>query len=394
MNIINKINKCTVIFGKVFIGLFFRLFPRNENLWVFSTSGKNVFWESPKYFYLYVSNEKSDSDIRPVWISKSKEMVEELEDNGYEAYYYRSFKGVWHSLRAGKAFFSHNIEDINTILPLGAEKVDFFHGAPLKRFGWDNSGEIGGNGLITVLKALYKVMYFDFDIGISSSGYMENIYQSATIIQYGRFESTGFPRNDLFFRDVEGWEIGADEEAVEKMSSSDRTKVMYLPTWRDDEYSFEDIMDLERMNEWAERHDSIVIFKLHPASSINEDAVKGFDNLWLMQQSVDLQPLLKETDILISDYSSVHNDFLLLDRPIVFYPFDKDRYKKYRGFVRDYDYFTPGPKAYDFNELLECLDDVIEEDNYKDERKEIREKYFDDIDGNSSERVWKMLRED
>jgi CDP-glycerol glycerophosphotransferase (TagB/SpsB family) len=395
MNIVSKIGKGLGIAGKMSLGLFSRGFPRNDDLWIFGTSGKNVFWENPKYFFLYVSNKKSDSGVRPVWISKSRDMVEELRDEGYEAFYYRSLKGLWLSLRAGKVFFSHNVEDINAGLPLGAEKVDFFHGAPLKRFGWDNSSQIGGNGLVTVLKALYKVLYFDFDIGISSSEYMENIYRSATVVQYGRFESTGFPRNDLFFRDVEDWEIGADKEAVERMSSSDRKNVMYLPTWRSyDEYSFEDIMDLERMSEWAESNDANVIFKLHPSSNIDEEAVEDFDNLWLMQQSVDLQPLLKETDILISDYSSVHNDFLLLDRPIVFYPFDRDRYKENRGFVRDYDNFTPGPKAFSFDELIESLDEVIEEDNYEEDRKEVREKLFDDLDGGSSERVWDMLMDD
>ena len=384
-----------IVAMKVLIGLFSRIFPRNDNTWVFGTSGGDVFWENPKYFFLYMNHEKSGSDVRPIWISGSDEMVENLKENGYEAYHRNSLKGLWFSLRAGRSFCSHNIEDINDYgLAVGSKIVHLHHGSPLKRISWDVPMN-NSNPFVIAGKIIYQALYYSYDIGITTSDYLTNIYLSAEFLKPGRFEATGQPRNDLFFRDVKDWEIGADEDAVKKMSSLDRTKVMYLPTWRDDDkYSFEDIIELERMNKWARRNDSVVIFKLHPASNINEDAVKEFDNLWLMQQSVDLQPLLKETDILISDYSSVHNDFLLLDRPIVFYPFDKERYKKYRGFVRDYDYFTPGPKAYNFDELLECLDEVIEEDNYKDERKEIREKYFDDIDGNSSERVWKMLRED
>ena len=390
-----SIQKLFFIISKVSLGIFSRLFPRNDNVWLFGTSGKNVFWESPKYFFLYVSNEKSDSDVRPVWISKSREMVKELRSNGYEAFYYRSLKGIWLSLRGGYSFYSHNIEDINYGLPVGSRKVDFFHGAPLKRFGWDNSNEIGGNGLLTIAKSLYQVLYYRFDIGISSSSYLENIFESATAVQRGRFESTGFPRNDIFYRGIEGWEIGSDVGAVERMRSSDKRMVMYLPTWRSyNEYSFEDVMELERMNSWAESNDSILVFKLHPSSDIDEEAVKEFDNLWLMQQSVDLQPLLKEADVLISDYSSVHNDFLLLDRPILFYPFDLERYRENRGFVRDYENFTPGPKAFDFDGLLEKLDEVVENDAYGDDRKEIRDKCFDDEDGGSCERVWEMIRKD
>lgn len=380
---------------KVPLGLLSKFFPRNEKLWLFGTSGRDIFWESPKYFYLYVSNEKKDSDIRPVWISKSREMVEKLQESGYETYYYRSLKGVWTCLRGGYSFYSHNIEDINYGFANGSRKVDFFHGAPLKRFGWDNTNEIGGNGIVTVLKVVYQVLYFGYDIGISSSMYLENTLKSATTITFGRIESTGFPRNDILYQEINDWGFGADTEAVERMQTSDKKMIMYLPTWRSyDEYSFQEIMHLEEMNEWADENDSIVVFKLHPSSNIDDETIENYDNLWLMQQSVDLQPLLKETDILISDYSSVHNDFLLLDRPIVFYPFDLERYQEYRGFVRDYDFFTPGPKAYNFDELLDRLDEVIEDDNYQEEREEIRNKLFDNQDGNSSERVWNIVMED
>jgi len=387
--------KAVRILLKILIGYLSKLIPKHNDLWVFGAAGEKIFWENPKYFYLFVANQKEKSDVKPIWISKSTDMVNKLQSEDYQAYHYRSLKGLWCCLRAKYCFYSHTIEDINQSLLLGSKKINFFHGAPLKRFGWDNSNEIGGNGFITVLKAFYKTAYFDFDIGISSSDYMINTYKSATIIQYGKFKSTGFPRNDIFFRNFEDWHIGADVDAVAKMSSSDKTNVMYLPTWRSyDEYSFEEIMNLERMDEWAEVNDANVIFKLHPSSDIDEDAVKDYDNLWLMQQSVDLQPLLKETDILISDYSSVHNDFLLLDRPIVFYPFDKARYKENRGFVRDYDYFTPGPKSENFDELLENLNKTIDgEFDYSDERKEIRDKLFDHQDGNSAERVWNMIME-
>ena len=392
---IEKISKIGFIAFKVFLGILARLFPRNQDLWVFGTSGGDVFWENPKYFFLYVNNEKNDSDVRPVWIGKSKDMIGKLRNNGYEAYYYRSLKGVWFSLRSDYSFVSHDLEDINYGLPLGSKIINLHHGSPLKRISWDNPRNTDSGSWTMIGKFIYQALYYQYDRGIITGDYIRNIYLSAEFIKTNKFVTTGQPRNDYFFREVEDWEVGADVDAVERMSSSDKRMVMYLPTWRSyNKYSFEDVMDLERMNSWAESNDSIVVFKLHPSSDIDDEAVRGFDSLWLMQQSVDLQPLLKEADILISDYSSVHNDFLLLDKPIVFYPFDLERYRENRGFVRDYENFTPGPKAFDFDGLLEKLDEVVENDEYGDDRKEIRDKYFDNQDGGSCERVWEMIRKD
>ena len=42
-------------------------------------------------------------------------------------------------------------------------------------------------------------------------------------------------------------------------------------------------------------------------------------------------------DILITDYSSIYIDYLLLDRPLIFLPYDKEQYLKGRGMNFEYD---------------------------------------------------------
>ena len=69
---------------------------------------------------------------------------------------------------------------------------------------------------------------------------------------------------------------------------------------------------------------------------------------------MDIQELLMDTDILVTDYSSTYIDYLLLDRPVVFYNFDYQDYLEHdRGMYCDYEKAAPGYKAETFEALME-----------------------------------------
>ena len=52
---------------------------------------------------------------------------------------------------------------------------------------------------------------------------------------------------------------------------------------------------------------------------------------------------LNVVDVLITDYSSIYFDYLLLNRPIIFHMPDLEEYQKKRGFILDpLDEWTPG----------------------------------------------------
>ena len=60
--------------------------------------------------------------------------------------------------------------------------------------------------------------------------------------------------------------------------------------------------------------------------------------------------------MLITDYSSVYVDYLLLDRPIVFSCPDLEKYKKDRGFVvEDPSLLMPGTLVRNQKELINSL---------------------------------------
>ena len=87
----------------------------------------------------------------------------------------------------------------------------------------------------------------------------------------------------------------------------------------------------------------------------------------------DINTALPEMDALISDYSSLYYDFLLLDRPCIFVPYDLEAYVKDRGLLfDDYELWAPGIKVYDQTQFLEALDDAMHHDSYASQRALIR----------------------
>jgi CDP-glycerol glycerophosphotransferase (TagB/SpsB family) len=108
----------------------------------------------------------------------------------------------------------------------------------------------------------------------------------------------------------------------------------------------------------------------------------------------DIYPLLKRVNILITDYSSVYFDFLLLDRPIIFAPFDLHEFVCLDGqeLFYEYDEVTPGPKATDWKEVLALVERSLQTDDYKTQRREICQRFNEFHDGKNSERVYNIIK--
>ncbi|PAD80578.1 hypothetical protein CHH57_24335 [Niallia circulans] len=68
-----------------------------------------------------------------------------------------------------------------------------------------------------------------------------------------------------------------------------------------------------------------------------------------------LNDLLFITDILITDYSSIPFEFSFLQKPMIFYPYDLDEYRKTRGFWVPYHELVPGPIAYSTEEIVQFI---------------------------------------
>jgi CDP-glycerol glycerophosphotransferase len=109
-----------------------------------------------------------------------------------------------------------------------------------------------------------------------------------------------------------------------------------------------------------------------------------------------MYPLFTKVDLLITDYSSIFFDFLLTDKPVLFYPYDKDEYLTMdRSMYDDYDTVTPGHKAYNYSDFHKKLEMFFQQPNALKESdldyQKIKKMYNKYSDSNGAKRTYEFI---
>ncbi len=160
-----------------------------------------------------------------------------------------------------------------------------------------------------------------------------------------------------------------------------------MPTWRDKDQDFLNtaLPDFDLLSSSLEKNDLVMYIKLHP----NTKTIKRKDsNIIFIDPLVDVYDFLPNSDLLITDYSSIYFDYLLMNKEIIFYPFDYENYNRTdREFYFNYNAFTPGKKVYNFGDLLKILNNLYTL-NYTKERKILKDDLWKYQDGNASKRIF------
>ncbi len=398
-----KVKKLLTDFTKIFFWLFYlfsKFFPKDENLWLFGADNKNSFEGNSKYLFLYLQQLKP-KDIKSFWITNNKKLISELKERGYSVLYYRSLKGVYYCLRAKVWFYNHYSSDISFWFSGGAFKVNLWHGTPIKKIAWDfKKGNIIRYPKNILKKLINRIIYPPIfqkpDLILSTSKRAAENFKTAFKLTDKQIIISGNPRNDIFFQDIEGFDINCDSlyNKLELLRKTNKI-IFYMPTYREKtSKKFYNYFAFDRLERFLEKHNLIFIIKPHPWDVLGAfDKVKNRRRIYFVSKNKDPYPILKFTDILITDYSSVFIDFLLLNRFIVFFPYDINEYQKNeREFYYDYEKITPGKKVMNYNELEQVLLEYLEgEDNYVMKRKESLSFFFD-VSGISSPHIYNKIK--
>lgn len=366
------------------------LFPTNDKIWIFTSHGADSFAENAKYQYLYSSHQ---DNIRAIWISKDDEIVSMLSKEGYEAYAYNSIKGKFLALRSGYMFFTHSA---SIFMPYSGNSVivQLWHGNMLKCMGNDKKYKYG------ILQRTYYKLFgrrWDYFLVTSSAVPSKNA-KTAYGLNNGDLLVGGYPRTDILFHDIPDAMIGIDNSVKETFHqlSDNGPLFCYVPTWnggRNEKTRFsDDKLDLDEVENKLDELNASLIIKQHPyTNSLVDDS--QYDNIVTIKESVDMYPLLKYIDTLITDYSSIYFDYLLLDRPVSFFPYDYKEYTNKRGLYFPYEDITPGPKAYKNEKFTSLITMHIDNhDDYAERRRSIRNEFFEFQDGNSCERIHNFIK--
>ena len=202
----------------------------------------------------------------------------------------------------------------------------------------------------------------------------------------------GYPRYDLMLkgdeRTAQYVRFQLESHAVEKV-------ILWMPTYRKSKSKRlnEDTLDmsefnlpiiyneddLRHLNEACAKNDILIIIKQHRLHKMHRIDTAEYDHLRFLKdrdlekENIQLYNLLHEADAMITDYSSVGVDYLLLDRPIAYTLDDYQAYKDSRGFTIDnpLDYM-PGNHVYTVDDFLQFIDEVgTGSDRYKMRREEV-----------------------
>jgi len=242
--------------------------------------------------------------------------------------------------------------------------------------------------------------YNFFSYILATSDVFAEIMKNAFSCKENQIIICGHPRNDFLFN------------PIEKYINDSRQTVLWLPTHRNDEGKkgsklknvdsiplFTNHDNMRQLNDYLKKLNIQLIIKIHPSQNFDYSVYKTYENIdiWTEDQfrkkSFNLYELLGSADALITDYSSVYFDYLLLDRPIAFTLDDMELYSGERGFVFDNpEKYMPGKKIKNKEQFLSFLIDVTEgKDNYKKDREKVNNiaNYY--TDGRNCERILKIV---
>lgn len=363
-----------------------RVWERDETIWVFGARNGAAFVDNAKYLYLHVASHHPE--IRPVWLSKNEDVVEALREAGYEAYHAHSPRGMYLNLRAGVVLLTHRFNDVNLWCSGGAMVVMLWHGSPLKTIGWD--AEI--RDAPRLMRTANRYVSRQIDCLTVTADALIEPFVSGLRIDPDRIVVTGYPRNDVLFEAIPGADIGSDAAVYDEVSRLAETHTiwLYLPTFRPTDTRASEQLDFDELEAFLEETDAYLLLKLHPNERLDHH-LGDYSRILPVPEQSDVYPLLPYTDGLITDYSSIYFDYLLLDRPIVFYAYDLERYRAERGFYFEYEAVTPGPVVADFDGLLDQLERTLDHDEFGERRRRMRERFCRRSETNWAETVYRAI---
>lgn len=313
-------------------------FLRNDKLWIFGN--KKGFVDSTRYFMEYSVGVGA---VRCIWLARNESELTQVRGLGYEAYLKNSFQGKLYSLFGGYQFICNGFGDINRFLALGSKVVNFWHGTPIKKIYLDadiDNQRFGSSSFAkSVARTLLKLLNSRIYRLYSSNSLERSLVSKAGGIADSRAFSLGNPRFD-FIRQSTTTKISTlhnnDVEGV----------ILFAPTWRETKSWHQNHRISEdaaiKLSNLLKSNRHILIVKPHPLTT--KDEVDSW-NLSTVENCYnaadfniqDINEIYSQTSILITDVSSVIFDFMVLDRPVLFFmPDARDYLNGSRGI---YDYY-------------------------------------------------------
>lgn len=344
--------------------------PRNKRKWVFGAFGG--FRDNPKY--LFFQTIEQHPEIRPIWIAQNKKDVEIVREQGGEAYYYYSLKGLYHILTSKVAVCDHSLGEINRHLTGGIYYVNLWHGASVKRVRWQDPDDLvrrfhlkSKEELHTSFRfrmLMYQALFRVPDLCLAPSTiHAKEFFAPMMNISLEDCIVGVYPRSRLLIGGKNAaMEFIKKHEPIETLDFIKELKqytktYIYMPTWRNDGTNFieQASIDWEQLNDVLQLKNELFVLKLHPFTQMDVSVPSKYSNIVVYPSASDIYTVLPFIDCLITDYSSIYTDFLMMNKEIILFVFDYEKYIRSCYDLENYDYYFVGKRAEIFTKLLDII---------------------------------------
>lgn len=384
-----------IAFGWLFIWPVARLMPRRRDRIVVIGRDEGKFVDNAKYFFLQASVDEH-AIPRLVFLTEREDVRDMLQARSFAAIVHPSATSIGLLLTAGIAVVDSTEWYLRwrRFLLGGARVVQLWHGVGYKRIEIDKwSNEAASRGWMSkppvaalrwLRRRLTGRLVTYAAVNTTSAFYRDRVFQPA--FKSRHFTVVGYPRNTfgrLGTHVLRGSDLNVDAALLERLPSwrrEGRRIVLVAPTYRDSRATALglDAEEIAKLDAAAAAQRIELVFKFHPLER-GAEAIRG-EHLHLCAPESDLYPLMPHSDALVTDYSSIYMDYLLLDKPVLFLVPDLDEYVRLdRQLQFDFDAMTPGTKVRTWPELLARLEEEWRNDVFASARATLAQTAFDGL---------------
>lgn len=261
--------------------------------------------------------------------------------------------------------------------------VNTWHGTPLKSMGLDIK-----DNLLESQNTIRNFLSSDYII--SPNQHTTDIFKKAFKLEELNDDAIleiGYPRIDATLK-------AQSETVIQKLKKqglkmTNEPILLCSPTWRGHTVSTpeDNIEEMEEMIEVLNKKtDYQVLLKVHPFIYRKAEGNKKLKK-YLVNDTFDTNELLSIVDLLVTDYSSIFFDYLVTNKPIIFYTPDYEDYEENRGFYLPVD-SLPGPSVHSIETLVDTVNhqqNILTQ--YNDNYRAYQQKFANYDDGHVTERV-------
>lgn len=383
---LKKVIKVSIVF---FPSLLFSVLPKNKKKIAFISDTRTELGGNLKYMY----------DAIPS--TYDKKVI--LKEDRRKKRNFREKVNFLYTLSTSKYIFLEDLVQATSFFHFSKrqEIIQLWHGpGAYKKFGYSRSVKNSGD-----VKKVHRGYKKYTKAIVSSEGIREN-YAEAFGISIDKVYATGFLRTDLFFD--KKYISKTRKELFNKYPQLKNKKViLFAPTYRGAPYKNIDkngaYYDFNKLN-WDKlyrelKDEYVFVLKWHPAlynniknGQLNAPNLTKYKDFYFdLSEYRDINELLLITNVLITDYSSVIFDYVLLNKPIIYFVYDLEEYASGRGFYYDFDEYVYGDVVKNQSALIKS---IKKENMAKTKREKFYQKFMSACDGHSIEKTYDLIFKD